>query len=122
MRGLKIDGSLEIKSAMQIIRERGIERNGPVQKAVDSEVLRLCAPYVPHDSGDLIRSGQVHTHIGSGLVVYKTPYARRWYYRPARFKGAPKRGNYWFERMKNEGGKGKILRVAARIAKAEVKE
>lgn len=40
---------------------------------------------------------------------YATPYARRWYYRPANFTGAPMRGNYWFERMKQNGGKDAIL-------------
>lgn len=101
-----------------ILRKRGLEPNGRVQKVVDQEVLRLCDPYVPHDKGDLVRSGTIHTRIGSGQVTYRTPYARRWYYRPAKFKGAPKRGNYWFERMKKEGGRDKILKAAAAVAGA----
>ena len=101
-----------------ILRKRGLEVNGRVQRVVDQEVLRLCNPYVPHDKGDLIMSGTIHTKIGTGEVIYRTPYARRWYYRPAKFRGAPKRGNYWFERMKKEGGKDKILRAAAATAGA----
>lgn len=62
------------------------------------------------DTGELIRSGVINTQIGSGEVVYETPYSRRWYYREAIFQGAPKRGTYWFERMKNDGGKDAILR------------
>nr|DAI17922.1 MAG TPA: Minor capsid protein [Caudoviricetes sp.] len=102
-----------------ILRKRGLEPSGRVQKTVDQEVLRLCEPYVPHDKGDLVRSGTIHTRIGSGQVTYRTPYARRWYYRPAKFKGAPKRGNYWFERMKKEGGRDKILKAAAAVAGAK---
>lgn len=80
------------------------------QKFIDSEVLRRCTPLIPFDMGELTRSGIRATTIGSGKVYYNTLYARRWYYRPANFKGAPRRGNYWFERMKKEGGASAILR------------
>ena len=66
------------------------------QRFVDSEVLRRCTPYVPMDTGELIRSGLRETKIGGGEVIYKTPYARRWYHEPARFDGRPMRGSYWF--------------------------
>ena len=70
------------------------------QRFVDSEVLRRCTPYVPMDTGELI---------------YKTPYARRWYHEPARFDGRPMRGNYWFERMLQSGGRDAIKRGIAQI-------
>ena len=107
---------IKMKSAAQILSERGLQDNGPVQRYIDSEVLRLCTPYVPWDRGILNASGTSSTFVGSGEVRYSTPYARRWYYEPANFQGAPKRGNYWFERMKNEGGKDKILKGAAALA------
>lgn len=100
----------------QILANRGLDERGRVQQYIDSEVLRLCEPYVPRDIGTLIESGILCTDVGSGVVQYNTPYARLWYYTPARFQGAPKRGNYWFERMKNEGGAQSILAGAARIA------
>lgn len=65
----------------------------------------------------MIESGIQNTQIGSGEVVYNTPYARRWYYMPANFQEAPQRGNYWFDRMKVEYGRA-ILEGAARIAGA----
>ena len=98
------------------MKKRGLGKSGRVQQFVDSEVLKRCQDYVPMDSGELIRSGIRCTVVGSGRVKYDTPYARRWYYRSARFNGAPKRGNYWFERMKQEGGKAAILRGACAIA------
>ena len=113
---MRISTRIELHSVEQIIAERGLNKGGPVQQFIDSEVLRLCDPYVPRDTGALIKSGIINTVIGSGTVIWSTPYARRWYYTPANFQGAPKRGNYWFELMKNEGGRLAILQGAAAIA------
>lgn len=85
------------------------------QTFVDNEVLRRCTPMVPMDTGELIRSGIRKTRPGTGKVCYRTPYARRWYYEPAHFQGAPMRGNRWFERMKNSGGEAAIMRGIERI-------
>lgn len=97
------------------IKKFGLEEKGRVQKYIDSECLRLCAPKVPKDSNSLIESGNENTQIGSGELRYRTPYARRWYYREANFQGAPERGNYWFERMKAQH-KEQILKGAQKIA------
>ena len=112
-----INGSLhlELNGIKESLDKRGLLKNGEAQKYVDSEVLRLSTPLVPMDTGELIRSGIRETVIGSGKVVYHTPYSRRWYYEPAKFHGAPMRGNYWFQRMKNNGGKASILRGLARL-------
>lgn len=81
------------------------------QKTIDSEVLRLCAPMVPFKSGALERSGTIHTVIGSGEVVYATPYARYQYYATAQTRSYdPRRGARWFERMKT-AHKDQILRL-----------
>lgn len=86
------------------------------QNFIDTECLRLCEPFVPKDTGTLIQSGTINTQIGSGKVIYLTPYARRWYYRSASFQEAPMRGNYWFERMKQQY-KEQILTGAKRITR-----
>lgn len=108
----------------KILQTRGLEKNGEVQKYIDSECLRLCESLVPKDVGNLIQSGTINTQIGTGEVKYRTPYARRWYYMPANFNqgsgsgmNAVGRGNYWFERMKQQH-KENILRGARRIAGA----
>lgn len=95
------------------------------QEYIDSKVLEYCAPYVPKDQNTLIQSGILCTQIGSGEVKYRTPYARRWYYMPARFQngsgkgmGTVGRGNYWFERMKRERKK-EILTGAKKVAGAK---
>lgn len=108
LKSFEIDGK-------KVIKKRGLDNSGMAQQFIDSEVLRLCDPYVPKDTGALIQSGIINTKIGSGKLCYRTPYARRWYYMPADFQDAPMRGNYWFERMKAQGGKDKILRGIRRI-------
>ena len=99
----------------KIIKKLGLEEGGKVQRFIDNECLKLCAEKVPKDTNALIESGNIHTKIGSGQLEYRTPYARRGYYREARFQGAPERGNYWFERMKQQY-KERILAGAQKIA------
>ena len=71
------------------------------QKIIDSEVLRLCGPIVPHRTGTLERSGIAGTVIGSGQIQYSAPYARAQYYNTAASRSYdPRRGGKWFERMK----------------------
>lgn len=86
----------------KVLRRLNLDEGGEVQQHIDSEVLRLSEPFIPKDTGELIKSGIINTQIGSGLVKYRTPYARRWYYLDADFQEAPQRGNYWFERMKQQ--------------------
>ena len=115
---MDIKTKLIIHDIKKSIEKRGLEAQGRVQQYIDSEVLRLCDPYVPMDRGILKQSGTQHTKIGSGRVVYKTPYARRMYYNPQyNFQGAPMRGAYWFERMK-ANHKDEILKGAAEVAGA----
>lgn len=100
---------------VQALKKRDLETGGKVQSFIDSECIRLMAPYTPMDIGTLIGSATAQTAIGSGRIVQQTPYAKRWYYERANFQGAPMRGNKWFERMK-ASHKDTILRGAASIA------
>ena len=88
-----------------MLRYRGLDATGQVQQFIDSEVLRLSDPYVPFLTGDLKRSGTLATTIGSGVVQYNMPYARKVYYfnRGMGKQGMASgglRGKLWFERMK----------------------
>lgn len=102
----------------RIISKRGLEPGGKVQQTVDSETLRLMDPYVPFDTGALIDNGIINSVIGSGKIVYKGPYARKQYYIPMNHGNGSKRCAYWFETMKNSGGKEKILEAAKKAAGA----
>jgi hypothetical protein len=72
------------------------------QRFVDSEILRLSDPFIPMQTGMLIKSGILGTDIGSGEVKWIAPYAKAQYYRPGKIgsETGPLRGNHWFERMK----------------------
>lgn len=51
-----------------------------VQRFVDSECIRYMDKYTPMRTGALIRSATLGTKIGSGRIVYNSPYARYQYY------------------------------------------
>lgn len=86
------------------------------QTWLDNEVLKDSAPYVPRLTGELEQSGARGTKIGSGEVIYNSPYARYPYYGKVMIGPAPKQvtdtdlvystqshpaaGSFWFERAK----------------------
>jgi len=78
------------------------ENYSRAQKYVDSEVLRLSEPYIPLQTGMLVKSGILGTEIGSGMVEWIAPYARYQYYHPRKTgtETGPLRGPHWFERGK----------------------
>lgn len=95
---------------------------GRAQSFVDSEVLRLMQPYTPQRTGMLIKSATLGTVIGSGRIKQTVPYAARQYYTTAATRSYdPRRGAYWFERMKADQ-KGTILRGAAQKMGAQSHE
>lgn len=56
------------------------EQLAEAQKFIDSECLRLMRPYTPFRTGMMQRSATLGTRIGSGNIVYNSPYARYLYY------------------------------------------
>lgn len=72
------------------------------QMFLDNEVLKDSSPYVPMQTGNLDRSGQRGTQLGSGKVIYNAPYARPQYYRfPQKNKDKhPLASMAWFEKAK----------------------
>lgn len=115
---IRIDAVLNI-DPKKLVKRLGMEKDGELQRTVDNEVIRECDPYVPHRIGTLRESAAENTVIGSGRVVYKTPYARRLYYNPQyHFNYAPQRGGMWFHRAMANGGRERIRKaLEAKIAK-----
>lgn len=117
---------VQMRPVEELLKKRGIERGGEVQKYIDSKVVSLCDKYVPMLTGLLKRA--VGTVYGSGYVRYNTPYAKKQYYdnsghsRGARAKEGMAygglRGRLWFERMKAVH-KDEILQGAANLAGAK---
>lgn len=93
-----------------------IKPGGEVQVFVDTEIIKHCDPYVPMDTGMLKNSPWLASDIGSGQVIYDTPYAEKTYTTPdLHFQGAPMRGAFWAPRMWADRGD-QIMRGAAKIA------
>ena len=98
------------------IKALGVEERGRIQRFVTNAVKDMSQPYVPLDlaekyaqPGRLINSAHIEDVTD---VVWSTPYARRWYYEDANFQGKGQsasgglgRGNYWVDRMMQNGGK-----------------
>ena len=59
-----------------LIDKYGLGRGGRVQRYIDQAVIDDTRPYVPASPDRTLEfSAQLSTEIGSGLVVYNTPYA-----------------------------------------------
>ena len=67
-------------SADDILAAYGLEKGGRVQRFLDQKIISDCTPYVPASPNRTLEfSAQVTTEIGSGLIIYNTPYARYQY-------------------------------------------
>lgn len=130
----------EISSAEVILQNRGLQRGGPVQKLVDTEVMRYMSDYMPRrQAGELEHMMVLATVVGSGQVDIPGPYAHylhegilfvdpdtgsSWAKKGAikvptdkelTYIGAPMRGKNFFDRMKDDH-KDDILRAAQAMA------
>ena len=71
---------LEGLGAGELLEACGLEIGGRVQKAIDQSVIDFCTPYVPASPGRTLEfSAQASTEIGSGQVIWNTPYAHYQY-------------------------------------------
>jgi len=96
-------GKFIMDSTEVIKNKREIDLFQEAQKYVDSECIRRMDKYTKFRGGALIKSATENTHIGSGEIIQRTPYARVQYYNyDAVQNDTGLRGRYWFERMKTD--------------------
>lgn len=63
-----------------LLARYGLERGGRVQKTIDQTVIDYCKPYVPASPDRTLEfSAQAATDVGSGQVIWDTPYAHYQY-------------------------------------------
>lgn len=97
---MRIDAKLNLNVPATV--KRLGSRFQKAQAFLDNEVIKDCTPYVPMRDGNLYRSA-IGSKIGSGKIVYNTPYARRLYYglgfRFSKDKH-PQACAQWFEKAK----------------------
>ena len=74
---IKITARLNLRIAPDVLIDKyGLGRGGRVQRYIDQTVIDDTRPYVPASPNRILEnSAQLSTEIGSGLVVYNTPYA-----------------------------------------------
>lgn len=73
----RLDANL---SPDDILRKFGLEEGGRVQRTIDQKVIDYCQPYVPASPDRTLEfSAQASTDIGSGEVIWNTPYAHYQY-------------------------------------------
>lgn len=64
----------------ELLQKFGLEIGGRVQRFIDQTVIDDCQPYVPASPDRTLEfSAQVSTEIGSGKVIWNTPYAHYQY-------------------------------------------
>lgn len=102
--------SITLNNYSDILRRRNLDTGGAVQRRIDNDVLKYSDPYIPFDTGTMRNSGISSTVVGSGVVKWSTPYAKKQYYTNKGSRGL--RGKLWFERMKADRI-GDILKNAA---------
>ena len=95
------------------LRIKGVtpEKIRRTQAFVDSEILRNSDPIVPFDTGSLKRSGITGTRVGTGIIRYTAPYAKRQYFCG---NSSGQRGRKWVRRMWISKGK-KIMKDAQKM-------
>ena len=87
--------SAEIKNAIEQSTQRA-------QMVLDAQVLQDSNYFCPLKTGTLQKSAIINSRIGSGLLTWRTPYARRQYYeysKPA-YQPNPNACGKWFEAAK----------------------
>lgn len=90
---MRVVASLYLPSVEQMLEDCGLNEGGEVQKTIDQFVLSQSEPYIPHRNGQLIVSGSKATKIGSGEVIWNTPYAHYMY--EGRLMVSPTTGSSW---------------------------
>lgn len=89
---------LKENAIKQELQER-VEKN---QAALDSLVLADSNYFCPIKTGTLQKSAIINTRLGSGEIIWRTPYARRLYneYERPEHQANPNATSKWFEAAK----------------------
>ena len=78
------NGGIEFKAKAKFSKARvKAKLNAKIKRAqmkLDTQIIADSNYFVPNKTGTLQKSGIINTVIGSGLIVWHTPYALRQYY------------------------------------------
>ena len=135
-----MDVELDMLPKEELLKRRGLQEGGAVQKFIDSESMRYMSDYMPRrQAGELEHMMVLGTVIGSGRIDIPGPYAHYLHEgilfvspttgspwakkdeikiptdRELQYTGAPMRGKKFFDRMKADH-KDDILAGARAVA------
>ena len=129
---MNLNFKIDMHSNKQIIKDHGLDENGPVQAMLLSDFDRFSDSYIPMDRGTLKNT---KTYPNKHSIKYTSPDAHYHYVgkkamgpsRPKgvkrtissismKYQGAPKRGPQWDKRMWNDR-KNDILRDLQNVIK-----
>ncbi len=71
---------LDLGTTQSMLKNTGLDDGGRAQQQLDESFLKYCDDYVPVKNRVLLGSGRNSTTIGSGEIVWNTPYARYQYF------------------------------------------
>lgn len=116
---------MELKATSDILKSKGLQPGGTVQKVIDSECMRYMSDYIPRrQAGQLEHLMVTSTVVGSGEIDIPGPFAHYLHEgilyvspttgsawakkdetkvptsRELQYTGAPMRGKKFFDRMK----------------------
>lgn len=81
---------VQMRSPGEIIRRKGLDKDGRAQRFHTSNVLRRIAKYMPYRTGATIKLTIAQTDLSKPYIVTDTPYAKYLYYGKAMAGRAPK--------------------------------
>lgn len=70
---------IDVGDVDKLVQQAGLEQGGIAQQQLDESFIKHCDPYMPFDTGMLQDSASTATEIGSGEIVWNTPYAHYLY-------------------------------------------
>lgn len=100
MAGISFDARANINIGR--IKSENEAKIKQIQAPLDALIIADSNYFCPIKTGTLQKSAVINTHIGDGVIKWKTPYARRQYYeysKPA-YQPNPNACGKWFEAAK----------------------
>ena len=112
---MELNVKVKMNSVNKILKDHGLQNDGPTERFLRDTVDRFCDPYIPMSSGSLKNT---KTYPNNHSIKYTSPYAHYMYKGKAavgpsrpkgvkrkisntslKYQGAPKRGAEWDKRM-----------------------
>lgn len=90
------------------------------QAAIAEQVYKDSNEFTYRDSGDMYKSGELHSNFKEGIIIERTPYVRRRYYEGGKAGAGNKRAqSRWFDKTVAKYKKDYLNMLAKEIISAK---